>query len=234
MQMCVSVFFTFYIILLYIVDISLRWRYTDHAQSYFVLRLFIASLFFGLDIFLIVESKRTLAAFYSLQSLSLLLSFIIQVMMSSRSVLGAFTFDAFRDGPFPWIHSAFVLVVLGLLFPAFAFIFYDSYIDLSRILVVAGCVLGYGFLGCLTIGQLDRSGMLGNQYKKALAPLLISGITLVAMPASVLCLCWHDMAVFLLTQIILSSIVTTSWVFLTLYKLEDRDDNLNRISHIEG
>ncbi|KAF7867236.1 hypothetical protein EAF04_005319 [Stromatinia cepivora] len=234
MQMCTTVFFTFYILLLYIVDTSLRWRYTDHAWSYFVLRFFIASLFLGLDIFLIIESKRILAAFYSLQGLSLLLSFIIQVMMSSRSVLGTFTFDTFLDGPFPWIVTAFVLVVLGLLFPAFAFILRDSYIDLSHILVVAGSVLGYGFLGCLTIGQLDRSGMLGNQYKKALAPLLISGITLVAMPTSVLFLCWHDTAVFLLIQIILSSIVTTSWIILTLYKLEDRDNNSNHVSHIEG
>ncbi|QSZ30128.1 hypothetical protein DSL72_004648 [Monilinia vaccinii-corymbosi] len=234
MQTLAAECFPFYVLLLYIVVISFPWRYADHAWSYFVLRIFIALVFLGLDVFLMIESQRILTAVYGLQGLSLLLSFMIQVMISSRLVIGTFTIDSFRDGPFPWILSAFVLAVLGLLFPAFVFILRESYSDLSHILVVAGSVLGYGFLGCLAMGQLDRSGLLGNQYMKAFAPLFIAGITLVAMPTSVLFLCWHDTAVFLLIQAILSSTVSTFWIILMFYKLEDRNNSLDHVFHIEG
>jgi len=74
-----AVFFSFYILLLYLVDIFVRRRNTDHSRIYYVFRLLIALLFLGADIVLLILSKRMLAAFYGLQGLSLLLSFIIQV-----------------------------------------------------------------------------------------------------------------------------------------------------------
>jgi len=123
--------------------------------------------------------------------------------MSSRSVLGTFDLDSFQQGPFPWILSAFVAVVLGLTCPAFAFILRGSHGDLSLMLVTAGCELSYGFLGCLMIGQLHRSGLLDERYKEALTPLCISGLTVIAMPVSVLFLCWHNVAIFLFVSVIL-------------------------------
>ena len=123
-------------------------------------------------------------------------------MFSLRSVSSSFTINNFRLEPFYWVLLALITVVFGFTCPAFVFILQGCYVDLSHFLVTAGCVLAYGSLGCLTIGQLGRSGVLQRGDRNALAVLWVSGMTVCAIPVSVMFLCWNDTAVFLLVGVI--------------------------------
>jgi hypothetical protein len=124
---------------------------------------------------------------------------MLKVVLSSRSVPGSqFNINSFWPEPFHWVLLAVISAVLGFICPAFVFILQGCYGNLSHFLVTAGCVLAYGFLGCLTIGQLGRSGVLERKDRRALATLCVSGMTVFAIPVSVLFLCWNDTAVFLL------------------------------------
>jgi len=227
--------FCFYILLLYLGDTLLRWRFSDHSLTYVIIRLLVAFLFLGAGIALFWASVRTSsAAFYGLQGLFLFLNFIIQAILILRSFLGAFHWNNFQEEPFRWVLLILVSIYFGLICPAFVLIFQGYHSDMSRMLVTAGGLLVHSLLGCLTIGQLDRSGMLDRTDNKGLAPLCVSGVTIIAMPVSIF-LFDLEMATFLLAHLILSSIVTTSWIVLMLCNLKrvDITDPNQYVSHIE-
>ncbi|KAF7855375.1 hypothetical protein EAF04_010118 [Stromatinia cepivora] len=217
---------SFYVPFLYLIDFYLRGHHIDYTRPYVIFRFLIFLLFLVTNIvLLIIQSKEILSTFYYLQILILSLNFIIQIMMAWRSVLGNFAFQKFWEGPFPWVLSAAVLVVGGFICSGFALIFGGWNDHLSRVLCIVGIDLIYGFLGCLILVQLFRSGILHHTHKKAVAPMMVSVITFSAIPASALSLLLNNTARFLSSQTLLSSTVSTSWIVLVAYKRwKYRDD----------